>query len=239
MALTENKSKGFSLIELMIATSILSFIIFSGYYAYSLFSGGWEKRANYYWQTSQNAIGLEALIRALESSTPYMVNNAQNKASTLFDGGKSELVFVSNSPIFNQGAALVQLLLVNIDGVNQLLYREKGLHKKPLLEWGNQQVEWEHSIVLISDITSLNFSYFGFVDFENAVIGYNIYEGISRGATTGLLDWQDRYDMKHHRVLPTKVNVQFRTLSGKNTDLTIDLPEHTIRNVLRYMREDF
>lgn len=239
MAITVNKSKGFSLIELMIATSILSFIMFSGYYAYSLFSDGWNKRVSYYWQTSQNAIGLEALIRALESSTPYMVNNVQNKASILFDGRESELVFVSNSSIFNQGSALIELSLVNSEGVTQLLYQEKELNNQPLLDWGAHHIEWEHSIVLISNVTEFRFSYFGFSHFDNAVRGYNIYEGISRETTAGLLDWQDKYDINTHRILPMKVNLQYKTLSGKSTDLTIDLPEHSVRNVLRYMREDF
>lgn len=52
-------SEGFTLIELMVATSLLMIVMFSGYYAYNLYSKKWQSRVHTFWDKTEDAVALE------------------------------------------------------------------------------------------------------------------------------------------------------------------------------------
>ena len=64
---------GFTLIELMLATSLLMMVLFSGYYAYSLYTQKWQKRVDTFWQGTNDAIGIETVNKLLVATIPYVL----------------------------------------------------------------------------------------------------------------------------------------------------------------------
>ncbi len=78
-SLKRKVTRGFTLIELMLATSLLMMVMFSGYYAYSLYSQKWQKRVQVFWHGTEQAIALDSLHKVLSSALPYMVNGEDDK----------------------------------------------------------------------------------------------------------------------------------------------------------------
>ena len=120
------KQQGFSLIELMIATALLSMVMFSGYFAYSLYTDKWQKRTELFWQLNKNSLGLEAMSRVLEeAASVYIIKNQDENYAVMFNGTQQSLTLVSHSPIFTSGSALVSFSLqTNKQGKSQLIYKE-------------------------------------------------------------------------------------------------------------------
>lgn len=106
---TNKTAKGFTLIELMLATSLLMLIMFSGYYAYSLYTQKWQKRVQVFWQGTEQSIALNTLNRMLTSINSYVVKGKGDKACVYFFGTDNTMRFVTDFPIYSKSTAIVEL----------------------------------------------------------------------------------------------------------------------------------
>lgn len=226
-------TKGFTLIELMLATSLLMMVMFSGYYAYSLYSQKWQKRVQVFWRGTEHAIALDSLHKILASAHPYMVNGKGDKASVYFKGTNTSVSFISNSAIFSKGPALVQLRLEGIPNSSHsnLVYQEQSIKENLVLDI-EHQANWQHEIVLLANITDFNLSYYGWKSFQQAV----------ENATSDLLfkdehrSWYQNHQSDISRILPEKVQVSFTDNNGES-QFELPFSQHSIYRLLTYIRE--
>ncbi len=232
------RERGFSLIELMIATAILTMVMYVGYLGYSLYSQAWEKRVNSYWQNSKFSIGLEALVRVIESSAVYIVDTSNKGNPVLFfEGRERELLFISSSPIYSATDAIIKLIVKDTNNGIELIYKEKSLAKSPLLSWPEGDIEWENEVVLLPNLIDFKLSYLGYENFKRAETTYS-EENVQMNAAALSLSWQKIFTKDVHKIIPEKVNVSLLTSSNEKTDITIDLPAHTVIHLINYLREE-
>lgn len=227
------KHKGFTLIELMLATSLLMMVMFSGYYAYSLYSQKWQKRVQVFWHDTEQVIGLHSLNKLLTSAAPYIVSCENNQACIYFQGGKDQLSFVSNAAVFSKGQALVRLSLSDedVDGNHQLIYQEQSLEHNLIIS-ADYQPQWLHQIILIPRIRDVHFSYFGWPTYEQALIKLN-------SEVTNDVDsraWYQEHLTAERRLLPEIVKVNFVSDKGV-TDFQSALSQNSIYRLLAYTRD--
>ena len=217
----------------MLATSLLMMIMFSGYYAYSLYSQKWQKRVQVFWHETEQALGLHSLNKLLISATPYIVSCKNNKPCIYFKGGKEQLSFVSDAAIFSKGPALVQLSLSDNDdnGDYQLIYQEQSINDNLILTL-DQQPQWRHQIILMPSINNVNFSYFGWTSYEQALnkLNSDIYNG-SEGRT-----WYQEHLTATMRLLPEIIRISFVSDKGV-TDFKMPLSQNSIYRLLTYTRD--
>lgn len=229
------KAKGFSLVELMIATTLLSVVMFTGYYSYSLYTQSWKKRVNYYWSENRDGIALESLVTAIEASIPYLVNNKSIKANILFEGNAEEVVFVSANPIFSRGSAVVRLYLNDSEFGKQLIYSEFNLDNKPIIEYPLSEFDWKE-VVLFNQVEEFRLAYLGYTNYQKALDAYAAEE--LSGSQSMTMEWQSVYSVERHRIMPEKVNFYINIAEKGASDITIDLPQNTVRSLIRYYRDD-
>lgn len=235
--MVNKKQQGFSLIELMIATALLSMVMFSGYFAYSLYTDKWQKRTELFWQLNKNSLGLEAMSRVLEAASVYIVKNQEQKYAVLFNGSQQSLTLVSNSPIFSSGSALVSFSLqADKQGKSQLVYKELPLKNQPLMQAPNQ-IEWQTSKVLIDDIQQLTFQYYGWETLSSAVKGNAGSDTFELGSKPILQRWYTQHSLQN-RIMPSKISVYIKNSQGLETQIQIDLVTSSYTNLIYYLRED-
>lgn len=232
-----NKQRGFSLIELMIATALLSMIMFSGYFAYSLYTDKWQKRTELFWQLNKNSLGLEAMSRVLEAASVYIVKNQEQQYAVMFNGSQQSLTLVSNSPIFSSTTALVSFSLqTNKQGKSQLVYKELPL-KGRMLTVEPTQIDWPISKVLIDDVQQLTFQYYGWETLSNAVKGNAGSDTFELGSKPILQRWYTQHSLQN-RIMPSKMSVYIKSNNDQQTQIQIDLVTSSYASLIYYLQED-
>jgi len=236
------QAKGFTLIELMLATSLLMMVMFSGYYAYGLYSQKWQKRVQVFWQNTEQAIALDSLNKAITSALPYAVNCNNDKACIYFKGTKDTISFITNSAIFSSEPALVEFTLIEMNNNNasvhseynyQLVYREQAVSDNLALSL-DHQVQWQHEIVLLSGLGDFNVSYFGWPSFEKA----SHYVNSDALIKEDLRVWYNQHDANITRLLPENIQVSFTSEKG-NSNFKVALSPHSFYKLLTYIRVEF
>lgn len=230
------KYQGFTLIELMLASALLMTVMFAGYYGYSLYSQKWQKRVDLYWLSTQQGIGLDALNRLFLSASTYVIKNDEGKESVYFEATQNEIRFVTNSPILSTGTALIELEIINIGNSKQLIYREKSLSSAPLYLLSELEgvSEWQQEVVLLNDIEQVQWSFYGWTSFQEAIQQAQIAE------VSGNKDLRKSYqihELNKIRVMPVHVNLDIK-YNDRDSKLTIAMPNHTIFSVLANTRSD-
>jgi prepilin-type N-terminal cleavage/methylation domain-containing protein len=230
----EHTQKGFTLIELMIATSLLMMVMFSGYYAYSLYSQKWQKRVQVFWHNTEQATALDSLHKVIHSALPYIVNGKDDKAVIYFKGTNTQVSFISSSAIFSAEPALVKFSIeasANNSHYN-LIYQEQSIKHNLVLDI-EHQAQWQHEIILLTNIAEFNFSYFGWQSFGDVINELNSEAFVKEDTRT----WYQNHESNISRLLPEKIQISFNSEKG-GSDFQIGLSQHSVHSVLIYGRED-
>jgi prepilin-type N-terminal cleavage/methylation domain-containing protein len=229
----QRKQTGFTLIELMIASSLLMLVMYSGYFAYSLYSSSWQKQSQAFWQATDQGIHLTSLSRIFEGAMPYIVEDKLKQPSIYFIADKETISFVTHSPIFTQSAALIELKFIG----NDLIYRESSLENSPLLEQGETR-QWQHSIILLKSVLQGKFGFYGWKNMQQ-IRDYElqVYEQLS-GNITISPSWYDDHVMESIRILPLSISLTYTDELQKTTSLTFIPPQSSQYALLRYIRDD-
>ena len=204
------KQKGFTLIELMLSSALLMMVMFAGYYAYSLYNNKWEKRTDAFWQNTQSALGFDSMNRAIESTYPYIVTSNNKEPTLYYEADETYISFVSHSAIFTKELAIVQLEVVAKNNNKMLVYRESSLENALILKQ-SQEINWQYQIVLIEQLESAMFSFFGWQNLSQVLKNINRDEEAAFGQEVEEItpQWYSTHQMEKRRILPIKVNIQF------------------------------
>jgi len=231
--------KGFTLIELILATSILMMVLFTGYYAYSLYNTKWQQRVNLYWQETKDGIAIDSIQKLISATALYSVVSDNNIKELVFSGDNTNVMFVSGEPILAQNKALVRLEIVKFYDKYKIIYKEKDLLNYTLI--GTQLLrnvellDWTYEAVLIDNLDEASFRYFGWQSFDDALKRLNLTESIQ--TSTLFPTWYTEHNASRVRTLPHLVNIRLKS-NNKVTDFKVRLPENSVYTLLANSKKD-
>lgn len=162
--MSKKQHTGFTLIELLITMSILSALMFTGTFSYQLLASKWQKEVGTFNQTLEQSKGIYLLSQVLNGTYPYIVidNKIQgSKPGFLFIGTEKRLLSVTQQGLFSDSYPEIFRLTLqpNKDKFN-LVYQSVSTKNITVLT-ADQEIEFEHSYLLLENIDSLSFSYSG------------------------------------------------------------------------------
>lgn len=188
------RQKGFTLIELMISISILSLLLFTGSYSYSLMSERWNKELGQFSNSAQVTKNLDLVQRLLAGVSPFVVIDNKRKPSFFFIGASNSLLAVSKSGLFsNNYPEIFRLTTIEKEnGLVDLIYQSEST-ENVLLTGTDQSVEFTKKIILFSDLDSVSFKYFGWK---------NIFVKNNSSETGVRKEWQNNYSGIDKQLMP-------------------------------------
>lgn len=225
----KSKHKGFTLIELMISISILTLLLFTGAYTYSLMSERWNKELGQFSQSAQLSKNVEILQRVLEGVHSFIVVDENRKPSFFFIGDSDSLLSVSRSGFYsNDFPEIFRISTIkNEQGLLDLVYQATS-SQYVLLTGTDQSIEFEHQITLLKDIEEVSFSYYG----------WNSYKNKSFRAETGSKpNWSTRFSGIDNQIMPEQFKLTL-TRAGSELILPIRLEQNSERWLSPYILSD-
>jgi len=210
------RQKGFTLIELMIAISILSLLLFTGSYSYSLMSQRWNKELGQFSNSAKITKNLDLLQRLLTGVSPFVVVDNKRKPSFFFIGASNSLLAVSNTGLFSNNYPEIFRLtaLEKENGLVDLIYQSEST-ENVLLTGTDQSIDFTKKVVLFSDLDSVSFRYFGWK---------NIFAKNSRSETGVKKEWQNNYSGIDKQLMPNLFTL-ILIKNGKNLSFPVVLEE--------------
>jgi len=159
---SNNQNKGFTLIELMISISILTMLLFTGTYSYSLMSDRWNKELGQFSHSAKEAKHLALLQSLLEGVQPFVVVDKEKKPSFFFIGDNTSLLAISRAGFFNTPfPEIFRLTTVEKEnGKVDLVYQSISTESF-LLTGTEQNINFSKQIILFSDLDKVSFRYYG------------------------------------------------------------------------------
>jgi prepilin-type N-terminal cleavage/methylation domain-containing protein len=208
------RSKGFTLVELLISITILSLVIGLASYAFSLFSRHFETPRRGFQGAVAELQRLDLVVRALGDAIPWAVKTDGNRFGLYFLGREEGLTLVSASPVFSTGAPAVIRVFREPAGNNRwrLVYEEASL-ATVMLQAANQELPFSKRMIVATNLPSLRFSYFGWSSADARAIA----------ADSGLqAEWSAEFDGLVRLQQPLRVSMELGSFVS-----VLSLPERT------------
>ncbi|WP_340680300.1 prepilin-type N-terminal cleavage/methylation domain-containing protein [Paraglaciecola sp.] len=190
------KSKsGFTLIEMLIAISILSLLLFTGSYIYSTLSIRWDKELGEFNQHFEQSRSLILLQELLVGVMPFVVRDtAKNEGPTMFFVGKDDsLLAVSRGGLVNtEFPEIFRLTAVaNANNKYDLVYQAASTQDVLLLNT-QQVIDFEDGFVIMQNLDKVEFNYFGWPSYQlkNNAVEEDGSEKASWYTNYSGVDWQ-------------------------------------------------
>jgi len=209
-------NRGFTLIELMISISILSLLLFTGSYTYSLMSERWNKELGQFAQSAQNGKHLLVLQRLLEGVQTFVVVDEKQKPSFFFIGDQNSLLAVSRSGLFSDDYPEVfRLTTIEKENGKVDLFYQSISTQNFLLTGTNQNIEFTKQLILFSDLDRVSFNYFGWSSFMD--------KNLERDEKKHK-QWFERFSGIDNQIMPEVFNL---TLVNSGQELSFSIPLDT------------
>jgi general secretion pathway protein J len=182
------RTAGFTLLELMVALTLLGLIASVAFGAMRVGSRSWEaglKKAN---ETAESRAVPTFLRRQLSQILPLVWEEAGSK-QLAFVGERAQIRFIAPAPQRDQGVGLYEYLLL-ID--TRMAESSLVLHYEPYLpgETDFRVSEQSPQLVLVEGLTELSFGYYGAEKAKDASL------------------WRDEWDRKAE-LLPRLLRISF------------------------------
>lgn len=227
----KNKSTGFTLIELMIAISILTMLLFMGSYVYQMLASRWDKELGTFNQSAKQTKNLILTKNLLQGVHPFIIMNKEarvEKPAFFFIGSNDSLLSVSRAGLFNQEYPEIFRLkaLEKDNGLFDLVYQSVST-KNILLLSAQQEITFEHQVTLLSDITEIKFHY----------LGWNGFMERGRADEDNTVPiWRDSFSGIDNQLLPEKMTV-YVNQGRKELEFSIGFDLNSLRYLSAYMEE--
>ncbi|MBV2127788.1 type II secretion system protein [Arsukibacterium indicum] len=203
MAASGFLKRGFTLVELLIAMSIMLGMLVLAATAYQLYTDSWRRDLSNIERAYQNYRNNELLLDAMQAILPMAVTDQGNRAF-YFLGREEGFTAVTYSPIFNIGyPAVIRVFReANADGTFQLVYEEASL-QHTVLKSADQTLPFNKRRIISTDLSELSFSYYGWESIEVRMAAMaNIDVSLTAQA-----QWFDEYDALRRRLHPQKIKI--------------------------------
>ena len=206
---TRKGTSGFTLLELIVTFTILSFVVVMTLGALRLGSAAWEKGEERAEKIQKKRIVFDLLSQQMKSSFPYRLKSQKAEADYLvFVGDGSSLKFVSAFSLrARRQEGLVFVIYKVEEGASSgkvlKVYEKRMSNSKTLLE---ETPDEEQFLTLMDGLSDLKFEYF---------------EEAEDKDTTGT--WGEAWDAKEKKALPGQVKMT-ATWKEKREEMEVPLP---------------
>jgi len=222
---TPRALKGFSLLEMLVAITVLSIVIGISTYAYSLFIRQWDGHLGRFDEAQAQYQRLEWLSAALEDTLPYIVRDDQGQLGFYFLGRDEGLTLVTMSPIFNVGEpALIRVFREPDEDDTWRLVYEEAPFAGTLLVRADQRMDFRHRLVIARGLPRPVFRYFGWASLGSRLT--------IEDASPEVRSWFDEYDGLSRRFHPERIELRL----GSDTAV-FDVPARSDALVAAYAEQ--
>lgn len=193
-------SRGFTLIELMIAMTVLSMIMLLGTWSFKVFIERWDGRLGYFAKHVSQAKDLVLLNEIVSGISPYVIR-ASGDEQYFFELDENRLRAVTQNPIFyNNEFAFFELVVEQTQlGKKYLIYREGNI----LSLYNSKQQVFEYEKILINDSDSITLSIYGW---EQAILKIKAEDPLS-SASNFRPTWFSTYSSAASSLMPIKLSI--------------------------------
>ena len=214
------KLRGFTLIELLISLTLLSLIVVTGSYTYVQLASRWDKELGGFHSELLKSQRLYQLDRVISGITPYVIRSSSNKPTFFFVGSESSLLAVTSQGLQSGQSEVFKLSIIKNESAKlDLVYQSTSLNHMVLTS-AEQVIDFEHSIILLKDINTAKFDYFGWPDLSTKIAK------VSKNGPR----WFSVYSSLEKRLTPTKLR-----FSIDDTAILITL-DHNANRWLSYFK---
>ncbi|MCH7636346.1 MAG: prepilin-type N-terminal cleavage/methylation domain-containing protein [Proteobacteria bacterium] len=197
---TPRSLKGFSLLEMLVAITVLSMVIGISTYAYSLFMRQWDGHLGRFDEAQAQYQRLDWLASALEDTLPYIVRDDNGVLGFYFLGREEGLTAVTMSPIFDVGEpALIRVFREADDSGAWRLVYEEAPFAGTLLARADQRMDFRHRLIIARNVPHLKFRYFGWADLQTRM-SFGEALNVRRS-------WFDEFDGLQRQFHPEKIEL--------------------------------
>jgi len=219
-----NKNTGFTLIELMISISILTMLLFTGSYTYSMMSERWNKELGQFSESTKTAKNLELVQRLLEGTQSFVVTDNKQKPSFFFIGAQDSLLAVSRAGLFSGDYPEIFRLstIEKENGLVDLVYQSVSTESL-LLTGTEQSIDFNHQVTLFTDLNQVMFNYYGWAYYGD--------KALRDFKTTA--KWYRRFSGIDNQIMPEKFSLQL-IKNNKSLDFPIILENNPEKRLSAY-----
>jgi|GEM_PF-1189012 len=199
------RTKGFTLVEVLITMSVLSLVVLTGAWAYSFMSQNWQRNQQGYQQAYEQYSDWKLVQRAVSSTFPKLVRNNRDTAGFYFLGRDNGFTAVTHTSVQNPDYPAVYRLFREPDPESdgwQLVYEEAVLYEA--LTHVDQQLPFNFRLVIQTELPELLFEYYGWESNMQRAAGMEIdidFEGSTDAR------WYDEFDAMERDQHPIIIQV--------------------------------
>lgn len=230
---SNKKTNGFTLIEILVALTILMMVLFIGSLAYRTYSVYWHKELGDFNADLAEYEGITRLQNLIRNIKPMVFKGGERGGYVYFEGGDSLIRAISNESVQTQNAISAFEISVVQDTSNtvRVEYRESTVIDKPLLS--EMDISgYSKPIVILKGFEDIRFEYFGWIDFDNFSV-----EQHQDNTLTGEKKWFGLYSGKDTLISPLQVKVRFKK-DGVWSELRIPLSQFLHKDLLQFIGVD-
>lgn len=216
--------RGFTLVELLIAMSIMLAMLVLAGTAYQLYTASWQRDLSKIQQSYQDFRYTELLLDAMQGILPLAVTD-DGRQAYYFLGREEGFTAVSYSPIFNSGfPAVIRVFReANASGGYRLVYEEASL-QQVVLSSAAQNLPFSQRQIIYNEISDLTFSYYGWKDIATRMAAVGDVDVSIKNAPA----WSEQYDALNRRLHPEKIRIQLGEFA-----LEFAIPDRSRLNISR------
>ena len=211
--LGNRNAKGFTLIEVLIATMVLSAVVYLATISCSMFLNVWEKKR--LTDTSAiNAYRSHILVRsALESIYDYYVTDPANEKAgryyPFFNGEGDMLEFVTLSSVFKKGVPAAARIRLDNQPAGDENYRAIVYEEAPLdnayIKYSGDNLKYSRLMTVYTGVKKINIRYYGIWETK--------WMPEKDGFET-IYKWQKTFDGKKKNAVPEIIEMTLITDNG-------------------------
>ncbi len=212
------KENGFTLIEVLISTTIIGLVVYLAFLAQSFFLNIWysNKLLTY---VAMEEYRVNSLLRsAIESVTEYSITDPESEKTgahyPFFNANSTSVEFVTLSSVFFKGSAAAGRFFIKKNSEEKtlaLIYEEAPLNAA-YIQYQGDKIAYSRSMTIADKLSKVTFRYYGTWEIVwDDELEY--YKTIKR--------WQNVYQGKDRKTTPDIIEI---SIANKNGDQTLSFP---------------
>lgn len=203
------RNSGMTLVEMLIATVILTGMISLATFSYSYFSNYWQRQEHKSRSLFEFGITLTEIKRVISGMTPFNVRNGLNDFGTYFKGSGQFFYAVSSMSIRDPSKAAVFFVSIRTNADDDswvLTYKESMLDRFRPDELNLLPQPFDFVTEITVPGNRPNLSYLGWPKKFNPEFNAHV---VSAVFDLKEAEWLDNYDGNEHQSIPSAVKLSF------------------------------